>query len=119
MAGEVVKKRDSSVFKAPSEQEGGHSGGIFVHKKSGERIEVYHYHHSDGSAHATLAPNDARMVLDRGWGERHVLSGQLPTAKLRGRIPLTYVMIYAPRSEEEVELHRSVAIAAVNWAVEQ
>ena len=119
MVDEVVEKRGSSVFKAPSEQEGGHSGAIFVGKKSGGKSEVYHYHHSDGSAHATLAPSDAKTVLDHGWGERHVLSGQLPTVKLREKIPLTYIMIYAPRSEEEVDVHRSIAMAAVNCALDK
>ena len=112
-------QNQNAVTKGPSEQEGGFSAGLFVRDKFGTKHEVYHYHDSEGSAHATLAPADAKLVIDKGWGERHVLSGQLPLASLRDAIPLTYIMIYAPRNKEELEVHRLVARSAVEWSLKQ
>lgn len=58
--------------------------------------EICHIHDSDGSMHVTLSNADGREVLMKGWGERHRLSGMY--------LHLGYTMIYAPRSEEEVQI---------------
>lgn len=42
--------------------------------------------------HVSLAPQDAKLVIERGWGERFGLSGSV--------LPVTYVMVYAPRQGE-------------------
>lgn len=74
--------------------------------------EAYHFHPSDGSAHAILSAADAGTLLDAGWGERHPLSGAG-----KGGIPVNYVMVYAARDEGEVRVHERVALAAVGYAV--
>ncbi|KAE8445355.1 hypothetical protein EG329_013477 [Mollisiaceae sp. DMI_Dod_QoI] len=61
----------------------------------GTRNEIAHVHESDGSMHVSIAPKDAKLVIERGWGERFGLSGSV--------LPVTYTMIYAPRPGEEEE----------------
>ena len=73
--------------------------------------EIYHVHHSDGSAHTVLSAADARLIIDRGWGERHWLSGQV-------LLPLGYTMVYAPRNEEELRVHQMVVKAAAGYALQ-
>ena len=60
-----------------------------------------------------LSAADAKVVLEKGWGERHGLSG-------RGvGVPLGYVMVFAPRSVEEVEeVIGMVARAAARYGLE-
>lgn len=75
--------------------------------------EICHVHPSDGSMHMTLHPADARAVLEAGWGERHPIS--------RGGwferfVPGGFVMVYAPRNEDEVETALEIVRAAA-WFV--
>ncbi|GBD08326.1 hypothetical protein HRbin22_00560 [Candidatus Thermoflexus japonica] len=51
----------------------------------------------DGSLHLTLPPEQAERVVERGWGEFHPLVAQ-------GALPPTYVMVYGPRDETELEV---------------
>lgn len=44
----------------------------------------------------TLSLADAKEVIEKGWGLRHKLSGPL--------IPVGYLLLYAPRNEEELEV---------------
>lgn len=55
----------------------------------GTRNEIAHLHPLEGSMHVSLAPRDALLVIERGWGERFGLSGSL--------LPVTYILVYAPR----------------------
>lgn len=60
----------------------------------------------------TLHPQDARLVLERGWAERH------PLAKggwLTRFVPSCFVMVYAPRTAEEVDVVMEIVGAAVWW----
>jgi hypothetical protein len=75
--------------------------------------EICHVHHTDGSLHLSLHPLDTKVVLDRGWGQRH------PLAKggwLTRYVPREFVMIYAPRSQEELEIVGHIIEAAL-WCV--
>lgn len=74
--------------------------------------EIVHAHPSDGSMHLTLHPADAAVVVLRGWGERHPLSSG---GWLKRFVPMGFVMIYAPRTQEEVEIVRRIVGAAVWW----
>lgn len=65
------------------------------------RGEAGHVHASDGSLHLVLHPADAKVVIDAGWGERHPLAG----VPLFG-IPTNYLMVYAPRDDEELAIVR-------------
>jgi hypothetical protein len=49
----------------------------------------------------TLHPADARVVLEAGWGERHPLARGGWFEKF---VPEGFVMVYAPRREEEVDV---------------
>lgn len=57
--------------------------------------EVAHIHPSDGSMHMVFSGQDAAQVVDKKWGERHGLAGW-------GPLPLTYLLIYAPRDADEL-----------------
>ncbi|KAF2208850.1 hypothetical protein CERZMDRAFT_48506 [Cercospora zeae-maydis SCOH1-5] len=75
------------------------------------RGEICHAHPSDGSLHLTLHPKDVKLVLERGWGQRHPLA--------RGGfferfVPVGFVMIYAPQTEQDiVHILQIVAAAAM------
>ena len=91
-----------------------HSAGLFALTPITRtcRGEVCHAHPSDGSLHMTLHPADAKLVLERGWGERH------PLAKggwFRRFVPREFVMIYAPRDEKEIEIVVEIVCAAAWW----
>lgn len=62
--------------------------------------EVGHMHPNDRLMHFSLSPSDTKEVLEKGWGELHRLAGQIykPGSKLRS----TYVMVYSPRTEDEL-----------------
>ncbi|KAH8906902.1 hypothetical protein BR93DRAFT_644730 [Coniochaeta sp. PMI_546] len=62
---------------------------------AGIKGETVHIHHDDGSTHVTLSLADAEQMVTKGWGRRHKLSG------VGGKIPYSYVLVYAPRNEEE------------------
>jgi len=75
--------------------------------------EICHAHPSDGSMHMTLHPADVRAVLEAGWGERH------PIARggwFERFVPGGFVMVYAPRDQEEVETVLEIVRAAA-WFV--
>lgn len=65
------------------------------------RGEAGHVHASDGSLHLVLRPADAKAVIEAGWGERHPLAG----VPLLG-LPTNYLMVYAPRNDEELAIVR-------------
>ncbi|MCJ1407058.1 hypothetical protein MMC19_001128 [Ptychographa xylographoides] len=71
--------------------------------------EIVHLHISDGSLHLTLHPSDAAMVITHGWGERHPLAGRGPW------VPKGFMMVYAPRNEEEVVVLTEIIKAAGWW----
>ncbi|RDW71999.1 hypothetical protein BP5796_08033 [Coleophoma crateriformis] len=76
------------------------------------RGEICHIHHSDRSMHMNLHPDDAKLVLENGWGERH------PLAKggwLRRYVPREFVMVYAPRNKTELEFVGRIIEAAGFW----
>jgi hypothetical protein len=52
---------------------------------------------------------DAKLVIERGWGQRFGLSGTV--------LPVTYVMVYAPRQGEEEEGDLNVVERIVGAAV--
>jgi Family of unknown function (DUF5519) len=74
--------------------------------------EACHAHPSDGSLHLTLHPEDEAVVLKSGWGELHPLSRG---GWLTRFVPQRFMMVYAPRDEEELELVLEIVRAAVWW----
>jgi len=76
------------------------------------RGEICHVHHTDRSLHLNLHPLDAKIVLERGWGQRH------PLAKggwLSRFVPREFLMVYAPRNMEECEVVAKIVEAAAWW----
>ena len=71
--------------------------------------EICHVHESDLSAHVLLSIADAKDVVEKGWGERHRITG---TAV----IPLGYTLLYLPRNLEEVEVMKRILDAGVEYA---
>lgn len=71
--------------------------------------EIGHVHiGGDHSAHCTVSYADAKQVIDKGWGERHPLDGTFI-------LGCGYLMIYGPRTEEEVEVLGKILRASVKF----
>ncbi|KAL9577088.1 MAG: hypothetical protein Q9212_006599, partial [Teloschistes hypoglaucus] len=67
---------------------------------------------SDSSMHLTLHPEDAALVISRGWGERHPLAG-CPVLGIGKRLlPEGFVMVYAPQDEKQIEVLHDIVRAA-------
>jgi len=105
----------------PSVMEGRGSPALFVsessfatnhlHSKRSPR-EVFHLHNSEGSSHGIFSKADAKIIIEKGWGERHGLGGRAMG------IPKTYLMIYAPRNNKEVDVVCKLAKAAARYGLE-
>ena len=63
--------------------------------------------------HLTLHPHDAALVISSGWGERHPLAGRLIFGKRL--LPSGFVMVYAPRTEEQVGVCVEIVKAGAWW----
>lgn len=71
--------------------------------------EVAHFHHvKDYSMHMVLAPQDCKLLIERGWAERHPISGTVA-------LPQEYLFVYAPRNEEELEVVERMLVAAIGY----
>ncbi|KIY73064.1 hypothetical protein CYLTODRAFT_449272 [Cylindrobasidium torrendii FP15055 ss-10] len=91
------------------------------------RREIGHIHALDHSMHLVLSPADCRAVIERGWGERHPLSGVTRHLKfanvlaniLLGQpilyIPSEFIMVYAPRNETELKVTESIVMAGMAY----
>ncbi|KAK2616413.1 hypothetical protein QQS21_000655 [Conoideocrella luteorostrata] len=71
------------------------------------RGEMIHVHPADGSTHLILSLEDSRSVIERGWGQRHRLSGRW--------LGWGYTLVYAPRNQDEFELWKNVTCAAARY----
>jgi len=78
--------------------------------------EICHAHPSDGSMHLTLHPADAKVLLEQRWGERHPLARG---GWLERFVPGGFVMVYAPRTEAEVEVVVQIIKAAAWWVADR
>lgn len=91
-----------------------HSSGLFTNIPL-TRIcdgEICHAHPSDGSMHLTLHPLDAKLMLETGWGERHPLARG---GWCRRFVPKEFVLVYAARDEDEVEIIMRIVAASIWW----
>ncbi|KAG9186741.1 hypothetical protein G6011_09849 [Alternaria panax] len=91
-----------------------HSSGLFTSVPITRTCggEICHAHPSDGSMHMTLHPADANLVIEKGWGERHPLARG---GWCRKFVPREFMLVYAPRDEEEVEVVAKVIAAGIWW----
>jgi hypothetical protein len=76
------------------------------------RGEICHVHHSDRSMHMNLHPEDAKVVLEKGWGERHPLARG---GWMIAYVPQEFVMVYAPRDRTELDVVCRIVEAAAFW----
>lgn len=76
--------------------------------------EVGHMHPSDGSMHFSLSPSDTKEVIEKGWGELHGLAGQV--YKSNDALPATYMMVYSPRTEQELAVVKQILQAAIRYS---
>lgn len=76
------------------------------------RGEICHVHHSDKSMHMNLHPDDARVVLEKGWGQRHPLARG---GWMMAYVPREFIMIYAPRDRTELDVVCRIIEAAAFW----
>ena len=71
--------------------------------------EIAHVHAGPGSGdyslHMCLSPSDCKEVILKQWGERMTLAGTL--------VPNEYLLIYTPRTKEEVEVVKGIVNAAI------
>ena len=60
-----------------------------------------------------------KKVFDAGWGQRHGFSGvKIPRALMGGKLielPSEYVLVYAPRTKEEVALVLGLTKASLRY----
>ncbi|KAK2595235.1 hypothetical protein QQS21_007022 [Conoideocrella luteorostrata] len=79
--------------------------------------EIVHVHDSDHSMHMCLHPSDIQEVLSKGWGQRHPLArkGWL----LQMPVSPNFVMIYAPRNEQELQIVYRIIEAAIWYTSEE
>ena len=91
-----------------------HGLGLFAKTQLNRtcRGEICHAHAIDGSMHMTLHPADAKLVLERGWGERHPLAKGGWWTRF---VPKTFLMVYAPRDEAELRVVLDIVRAAAWW----
>lgn len=74
--------------------------------------EICHVHDTDHSLHLFLNPEDITEVLRKGWGERHPMAWEWgPWKPVVGPY---FVMIYAPRNENELRVVSRI-IEAATW----
>jgi hypothetical protein len=78
------------------------------------RGEIVHVHHSDRSMHMNLHPEDAKAVLEMGWGERHPLARG---GWMKAYVPREFVMVYAPRDRSELDVICRIIEAAAFWVI--
>jgi hypothetical protein len=76
------------------------------------RGEICHVHSSDHSMHMNLHPDDVKEVLEKGWGQRHPLACN---GWLHMPVPEQFIMVYSPRTMEEVEAVCRIIEAAEWW----
>ncbi|KJR81363.1 uncharacterized protein SPSK_01232 [Sporothrix schenckii 1099-18] len=74
-------------------------------------VEICHAH-PEASSHMQFSFGDAYWVVKAGWGERHLMAGS-PAA----RIPPTYLIVYVPRDERELQVWKELVMAAVRFSV--
>ncbi|KAI0137583.1 hypothetical protein F4776DRAFT_663598 [Hypoxylon sp. NC0597] len=96
------------------EKESAKEQRFYVRLGAGSRGEWAHVH-VEGSTHVTLSPVDAAAAIAAGWAQRHPLSG---VGGKRAMLPWGYVLVYAPRDEEEWGVWRELVLAGARYAAE-
>jgi hypothetical protein len=77
--------------------------------------EICHVHNSDHSLHLNLHPEDAKEVIQKGWGQRHPLTSRCFLFKMP--VPRQFTMVYAPRTRDELKVVCQIIEAAGWWVI--
>ncbi|MEM9335601.1 MAG: luciferase family protein [Pseudomonadota bacterium] len=77
----------------------------------GREFAHIHPHPDSGSMHVVVPPEDASEIVEKGWGEDHYLV----TA---GSWPHGLVMIFSPRTREELETVKTILKRSYDFALE-
>jgi hypothetical protein len=73
--------------------------------------EFAHFHPApDGSMHLGLPQRDVKKVIELGWGELH------PVVH-KGWLPPNFIMVYAPRNEEEADEIKKIIFRSYQFAM--
>lgn len=73
----------------------------------GREFAHIHPHPDNGSMHLMLTPEDAEYIIEEGWGEDHFLV-------TLGHFPKGLVMVFSPRTDEELETIKEI----LRWSYE-
>lgn len=76
---------------------------------TGREFAHIHPHPDNGSMHVQLPQQDALEVVEKGWGEHHMLV----TA---GRLPMGLVMVFSPRNEGELKAVKTIVSRSYEYA---
>lgn len=75
--------------------------------------------HGDTSMHLYFSPADAKVIIEKGWGERHRCARTQPWwfggKKYMFNIGDTFLIVYAPRDEQELDVLRTLIRASARY----
>jgi hypothetical protein len=75
--------------------------------------------HGDTSLHLYFSHADAKVIIEKGWAERHRCARTQPwwfgNVKNMWKIGDTFLFVYAPRDEEELDVLRTLIRASATF----
>lgn len=101
----LYEKHHDAIFVHPSLLQDPASGVPATARVS--RGEIGHVH-EDGSFHLYFSPADTKVLIEKNWVERHRLARTKPFLGVMNLFSVagTYVMVYGPRDEGELDVTR-------------
>ncbi|KAH6647112.1 hypothetical protein BKA67DRAFT_581695, partial [Truncatella angustata] len=105
----AILQRENSKLEGPVPAVQLREGSPFPSFLEATRGEFVHIHPPDGSTHLVLSLVDSAEAIEKGWGQRHRLSG--------GMLTWGYTLIYAPRDEQDFHVWKNIVGAAANFSV--
>ena len=75
----------------------------------GREFAHIHPHPDNGSMHIQLTAEDAREVVEKGWGENHYLVDQ-------GQLPVGLVLVFSPRDDTDLEILKTIVQRSYDYA---
>ncbi|MEM8794006.1 MAG: hypothetical protein AAGE61_00455 [Pseudomonadota bacterium] len=75
----------------------------------GREFAHIHPHPDNGSMHVQVTPEDAKVVIEAGFGEDHFLV-------TLGRLPPGLIMVYSPRNGDELETVKTIVARSYEFA---
>ncbi len=75
----------------------------------GREFAHIHPHPDSGSMHLKLSAENAREMIEAGWGEDHFLVTQ-------GHYPPGLVMVFSPRDDAELEVVKTIVTRSYEFA---